>query len=736
MRDIPLCPTPDRGPRPGPTQTTGPSLRRLAAACALALWGLPVLAQTDPTPTGPDDTSLGEVVVTGGTRAAPRVNAPYALGVVTREALAESGPRINLSEALARVPGLNAANRNNYAQDLQLSSRGFGARAGFGVRGLRIYSDGLPATMPDGQGQVSHLDLAGAQRIEVLRGPFSALYGSSSGGVIATFSAPVTAPRLELSLDRGSNGLSQWQAGVATPLDGGWDLGVSTSEMHFEGFRPQSEARRALTQFNVGWSGEHDRLRLRYGHQEQVADDPLGLSRAQLEANPDQTTPQATQYDTRKTLRQDQVGLSWEHDFTHAGPLAQTRVATYAGTRGVMQTLAIAPATQAAARHGGGVIDFDRRYDGLDARALWQWQDVDVVTGLNVERQHDDRQGYENFVGTGASQVLGVTGALRRDETNDALTREAYGQAEWRFAPQGQLSLGLRHGFTRMTVDDRYLSNGNDSGRLTFRHTTPVLGARWSFSPAWQVYASASRGMETPTLGELAYRADGTGGLNTTLQAQSSRQIEVGTRWRQADVQLEATAFRIRTDDEIGIATNAGGRASYRNVGRTQRDGVELSAQWRLAPRVSTLAALSWLKARYMDDFLACAGIPCSTPTLPVAAGSQIAGTQDRTGYAEVAWAVPWARQAQTALEWRGQSATSVNDANTDHAAGYGLVSWRYRHHFALDAHGGLELLARVDNLADRRVVGSVIVNDANGRYFEPAAGRHTTVSLRYVRRL
>src|SRR5215510_13845376 len=90
------------------------------------------------------------VVVTGSLRAQRVLDAPYAIGVVDAQALRDAGPMVNLSEALARVPGLTVANRNNYAQDLQISSRGYGARAGFGVRGLRLYTDGIPATMPDG----------------------------------------------------------------------------------------------------------------------------------------------------------------------------------------------------------------------------------------------------------------------------------------------------------------------------------------------------------------------------------------------------------------------------------------------------------------------------------------------------------------------------------------------------------------------------------------------------------
>jgi iron complex outermembrane receptor protein len=161
---------------------------------------------------------LEQVVVTASGAERRLFETPYAAGSVDVQGLRGAGPMVNLSEALARVPGIVVNNRSNYAQDLQINSRGFGARASFGVRGIRLYTDGIPATGPDGQGQVSHFDLAGAQRVEVLRGPFSALYGSSSGGVISLVSAPATERRVQVDGDLGSFGLRQLRLGVDTPL--------------------------------------------------------------------------------------------------------------------------------------------------------------------------------------------------------------------------------------------------------------------------------------------------------------------------------------------------------------------------------------------------------------------------------------------------------------------------------------------------------------------------------------
>lgn len=715
-----------------------PRLHPIAAVAALAcLWtGLPGAARAQT----PADASLDTVVVTGSTRERRLTEVPYAITSVGSEALRNSGPMVNLSESMARVPGLVVANRNNYAQDLQISSRGFGARAGFGVRGLRLYADGIPASMPDGQGQVAHFDLAGAERVEVLRGPFSALYGNSSGGVIALFSKPVRERQFELGVDAGSFGLRQGRVSVAAPLGEGFELSANLSRLSIDGFRPNSAADRQLATVRLGWTGAQDRVVLTVSDQNQTAADPLGLSRAQFEADPDQTTAVATQYSTRKTIRQTQAGASWTHQFRDAGPLARTQLSGYTGSRGVTQFLAIPTTTQANVRHGGGVVDFDRQYDGVDARALWHWDTVDLTTGVNIERQTDERKGYNNYTGTAAAPTaLGVVGTLRRDELNRADTREAYAQADWAFATDWQASLGVRNGRVRMRGQDAYLSNGDDSGALDYRYTNPVAGLRWRASSALTLHAAASRGHESPTLGELAYRPDGTSGFNTDLQAQTSRQVELGAKWREGGLALDATVFRIDTDQEIGVATNAGGRSSFRNVGRTERWGAEFGAGWRIRPGLRAQLAVTLLHAQYTDSFRACTGIPCTltatTNTTTVPAGNRIAGTQPASAYAELAWAAPWSPDAEAAVEWRAQGRTVVNDTNTDHAAGHGLVNLRYSQRWPVDAAADLQLLARLDNVAGRRVVGSVIVNDGNGRFFEPAAPRNALVSLRYLRR-
>lgn len=658
----------------------------------------------------------------------PPFDLPAALAGAPVRAGGTGRPGANLSEVLVGLPGVLARDRQNYAQDEQLSIRGFGARASFGVRGVRLYADGIPATMPDGQGQVSHFALAAADRVEVLRGPFSALYGNSSGGVVQLWSAeggpvPVRTLRAFAGPDA-SLDLAAGARGLAGPLD----YNLSWNHFRTDGYRAHSRAQR---------NGGNARLGLDLGGGRTLTlvlntlaqpwtQDPLGLTRAQWRADPRQAVAAASAFDTRKRVAQQQLGAIWET----AGQTAGVRLMGYAGRRDVTQVLSIPPAAQQSPLSAGGVVDLSGDYGGADARWTHRSQvlgrPLEAVLGTSWDTQVQQRRGFENFIG----DQLGVPGALRRDERDRVQAFDQYGQLYWHLAERWSLLLGVRHSAVAFRARDRYVTadNPDDSGRTRYRATTPVAGVDYRPAARLRLYASYGEGFETPTFNELGYRRDGGAGLALDLRPVRSRNGELGLKWRSvAGLALELATFRADSRNELAVASNHDGRATYRNIGRSRRQGAEVAVDGALGAGWRLRLGLTWLDARFRSAFLACAGTPCLAPDLPVPAGTSIPGVPRRYGSlrlergGEQGW--------RGGLELEGVGAVPVDDRNSARAPGYLRTSVDVGYVVAL-ARTRLQLSARLDNLLDRRIVGSVIVNDGNGRYYEPAPGRSLGVGV------
>jgi iron complex outermembrane receptor protein len=651
------------------------------------------------------------VVVTATRAPQPSLQVPASVDRIEANEIREGRPQVNLSESLGRVPGIVVQNRQNYAQDLQISSRGFGARSTFGVRGIRLIADGIPATMPDGQGQAATFSLSSAERIEVLRGPFSSLYGNASGGVIAieTRDGPET-PTGEASFLAGS--YDTWRAGLL--FGGQWGALNAIGDLaRFEtdGYREHSAATR-----------DHLNAKLRYRLNDDTSltllanslrqpdtQDPLGLSRADFEADPRQVHPNALLFNTRKTVNQDQVGTTLSHR------LGQGRVEAtlYGGERFVEQFLAIPLFVQnASPTHSGGVVNLDRTYGGGALRYSTDLAAVRLSVGIEHERMDERRRGFNN--------ENGLAGVLRRDEDNQVTSSDVYAQAEWRFAERWSLHGGARHSQVRFTSDDRFITadNPDDSGERDFRATTPVVGLLYRASPRVSLYGNLGRGFETPTFVELAYRRTGTG-LNFDLEASRSRHAEVGAKAIVASaLRINAALFDIVTENEIVVDVNQGGRAIFKNAGHTDRRGFEIGAETVLGGAWEARAAWSYLEATFRESF------PTGTVTVP--AGSLLPGVPRSQLYGELRYR----REGFYAqLEGLRRSRVAVNDQNSEFADGFSV----FNAVAGLVQQGGrwrLTEFVRMDNLADRDYAGSVIVNDGNGRYYEPSPRRNMTVGV------
>ena len=656
------------------------------------------------------------VVITATRQPQPSLDIPASVDRIYADEIREGRPQVNLSESLGRVPGIVVQNRQNYAQDLQISSRGFGARSTFGVRGIRLIADGIPASMPDGQGQAATFALGSAQRIEVLRGPFSSLYGNAAGGVISieTEDGPPT-PTFEPALLLGSYGT--WRE--AAKFGGQWGALngiVDASHFHTEGYRQHSEANRDHVNGKLKYELNPDTSFALVANtlRQPQTQDPLGLDRNQLQQDPRQATPQAIQFNTRKTITQDQLGLTLNH---RLDPASNVQATVYGGQRFVEQYLAIPLPAQNAPTHSGGVVNLDRNYGGAALRYFTQLSAVRLSAGLEYETMEERRKGFINN--------FGVAGVLKRDEDNDVSTSGLFVQGEWKFAERWAAHAGVRTTTVQFRSRDSYLSNGDDSGAKSYRGTTPVAGLVFKLSPRSSVYGNLGRGFETPTFVELANRGPGQSGLNFGLDASRSRHGELGVKsiapgW----VRLNAALFKIVNENEIVVDQNMSGRASFKNVGHTDRKGFELGAETLLTGPFEARLAYTYLKATFREGFTTVLNT-LNTP-VNVPAGSALPGVPESLLYGELRYRrEPFYAQ----LEALHKSRVPVNDPNSEFADAYttlnlmaGVVQqgrgWR------------ITEFARIDNLTDRNYVGSVIVNETNSRFYEPSPRRNMTIGI------
>jgi iron complex outermembrane receptor protein len=650
---------------------------------------------------------------------------PAAIDVLDAARIRDGQMRVNASEALSSVPGLVAQNRQNYAQDLQISSRGFGARSAFGVRGVRLISDGVPASMPDGQGQPSAFNLDMAERIEVLRGPFSAIYGNHSGGVIQLFTRDGQGrPTVELNLSGGSDGARKTDLN-AQGSSGALGYVIDASRFDTDGYRAHSAATRdqRFAKLTMAPNPGGKLTLVANSLRQDGTQDPLGVtwatyqrdSRAGETDATDTAAPKRTlaeRYNTRKNIQHQQLGLAYDQRFGDE----RLHLMAYGGNRQVAQFQAFSKAFQAAATHSGGIVDFDRNFYGTDINWVSVRQlgagKLTATVGIDYGHSSDERKGFENFIGS----QFGVQGALRRDEQDTLSSVDPYLQGEWQ-SGQWVLTGGVRHTRMKVQVSDRFLGNGNDSGGVEFRHTTPVFGVLYKLSPVLNVYASAARGFETPTLNELFYSGTG-GGFNFALHPAESTHLEAGMKAIVgASTRINSALFQVRTTDELVVDSSSGGRTSYKNASRTLRQGAELSLDTMLGGGVSARLALTALRAVYDQGFGS------------VRAGSRLPGIPNANLFAELAWKDA-SDQFGAALETLASSKAYAEDANSEiPAPGYAVVNARVN---AQQALGGwrFKQFLRLNNLLDRKYVGSLIVGDANKRYYEAAPGRNWMVGL------
>lgn len=644
----------------------------------------------------------------------------------------DTSSQVNLTEVVKGVPSLQIRNRENYAQDLQLSMRGFGARSTFGVRGIRLYVDGIPATMPDGQGQTSNIDLSSLDHVEVLTGPFSSLYGNSSGGTILTSTKEGQGKdSIELSYSGGSHDKSR--AGLV--LQGGAkganepSYVISSSYFDTDGYREHSGAEKVLNNAKLSWNlDDGSKINWVTNYVKIHADDPQGLTHDQWNTNPKQQVPFLKQFNVRKDIEQTQTGVTWTKPINDKNELYAM---AYLGNRQVTQYQSIPKSTQdASINHAGGVIDFERDYYGADFR--WTGKELlsntTLSVGVALDAMDEDRKGFENF---NADGIYGVKGRLRRDEDNTLWNIDPYLQASWQFLPTWRLDTGVRYSNVHYKSKDNYLSNGDDSGKTDYSKVLPSAALSWQILPELMAYVSYAKGFETPTFTEMAYRPDGESGFNFDLTASTSDTYETGLKSQNQLGDFTLAVFQTKTKDDIVSAGNSNGRSTFRNADKTLREGLEFAWNKKLWRDLSATASYTYLDATFdanvpekldQDDKVLASAIP---------AGNAIPGIAKNQAYASLAWQPSHGLYGGVDVQYMDK--VYVNDTNSDAAPSYSVTSANVGYAWVM-GDWKVNSFARVDNLFDKNYAGSVIVNDGNGRYFEPADGRNWSAGLRVIK--
>ena len=682
---------------------------RRALAATLLLCMLPLVE----TSVGAEENQFDTIVVTASRTEQRVMDTAASINVVNSQQLHDGQPEQNLSESLQRAPGIFALNRQNYAQDLLISSRGFGANSTFGARGIKIIVDGIPGTAADGQGQISHIDLSSADHIEVMRGPFSVLYGNSAGGVINVFTENGK-PGAEVIpyVSAGSYGQLKYGVkadGEQNDLNYVLDAGV----LHTDGYRDHSSADRHNQNAKLGFKlAENTSMTLVANNVNLSAQDPLGLTAAQLQNNPRSAGNNALADNTRKSVDQDQGGLVVTQRVSADDSVTLT---PYYGERHTVQYLA-SPASN--------VVDLHRAFYGMNSNWLHAGEvggtPLKLVIGLDSNQNKDHRQ---TFTSAGGQPPVG---APIQDYGMEARNLDEYVQGELRPTKRLAFTAGARQSETTLSATS---NNALKSlGSHAYQATTGMASAQYYVQEDTNVYLSYGSGFDTPTLNQILYstnyvNAGGTNTGNIGLMAARTRQLEVGFKSEiPGNAQVKAALFDADTNDDIVISSSNGGKTSYINAPKTRRKGLELDTQWQLPYQLQASVAYTYVEATveqaYTEDI--------NNTLITVTSGNRIPGVPKQGLFAEMIWRKP-DKSLEYAIEGRVAGSIAANDLNQAYSGGYGIMNLRA---IARQDVGvwSISEFARVDNVFDRSYVGSVIVNQASSQFYESAPGRNWLV--------
>ncbi len=665
------------------------------AKVIVMVWGLSaaIVSAEDIESTEKQDNQLEDITVSATRVEKPLYKIPAAIGVIDKNDIGLGKQKIGLDESLVKIPGLFMQNRYNFAQSLKISIRGFGARANFGTRGIKLYQDGIPLTTVDGQGGIEDIDLNSINRIEVLRGPASSLYGSSSGGVMLFFTGDEddVEPYVEGNISTG-----EYQSKIGNIKTGG-QIGklsyfLNLSHLDVTGYRSHSRARNTKfnSKFRYKIDDTSDFTTIFTAYDAPQADDPGGIDQASVDTDRRQARDRNVAFNAGEDIDQQKLGFTYRKQIT---PNQELILRNYYLMRNFVGLIPV-PAS--------GYIEFERFQLGGGAQYSISGdlfgRNNRTIIGVEVDSQEDDRQRYANNSGFQGAQTLNQL------EQGDSLG--IYLRNELALTDNFELVLGLRYDKVNLEVDDIFLGDGDQSIELNFEELSPTAGVLWAINQKTNLYTNISSVFETPTFTELANVA--TGGF-ANVSAQKALNYEIGVKGHvNSRFNYDLAVFHIDVEDEIVNIVNIGGRSFFNNADTT-RNGVEATVSFIPVAGVNMLMSYTYSDFSF-DNFPASVCTTCE--------GNELPGLPEHNFYAELGYTHP--SGFFSSIDFQYVSNMYVDNANTAQNRPYGVSNFRVGY---IKTMGDLEITPYmgINNLFDEEYVGNVRINAFGGRYFEPA---------------
>lgn len=630
-------------------------------------------------------------------------NTPGGVALVPAAAYKNSTVANTIKDILDYVPGVFA--QPKWGDDTRLSIRGSGLSRNFHLRGVQLYMDGIPINTADGYGDFQEIDPTAYKYVEVFKGANALQFGANSlGGAINFVTATGRDPYPNgVSADMGAFGFKRLQAN-AGGANGPWDGFVTAATQASDGFRDHSFGSSTRVSGNVGYQFSPDAETRFYFNANEVRQRiPGTVTKQSALTNPEAAAPANVTNDQQRNI--DTVRVANKTTIR----LDDTKIEF--GAFGVDRHL-MHPIFQwldyRYRDYGAFAKVTDDRYVGGFRNRL--------VAGVNVLNGSIDNQQFQN--------LGGQKGALLSSSLDSSKNTSAYVENSFYFLPNVAAVAGTQFLHATRNRQDRFLSNGDQSGSTEFNIWSPKAGLLWNIDPTWQAYANISRSAEVPSFGESASVLFIP---FTSVRPQIATTYEIGTRMKRPDYAWEITAYRANIRDELQCVFVAGpGTCNVANADRTIHQGIEAGAGAAIFQGIfnnSSAPDKLWLNLAYtFNDF--------RFDNDPNFRNNLLPGAPRHYLRAELLYKNPTGFYFGPNVEWVPQ-AYFVDNANTTKTEAYALLGLKA----GFDNGGPVSAYIEGRNLLNKTYIASTsIINQASvtSPLFEPGNGRAVYAGIKY----